>query len=592
SAEITVDAITPVQISNINVRDAVCLAGGAQIEMTAVGGVGGYVYEWSIDNVNWQAFPGTVTITTSGNYKLRLTDAHNCMVTSPSTYTVSIPNAALSFTYTLSDYKGYNVSCAGKTDGFIQINASGGNGGSYSGYTYALDNGPYGNLSLLEHLAAGTHTISVKDGRGCEVSKTVTLTAPASELEIAVTSKQHNGCGADPVGLITVQSKGGTAPYTYSSGNDMWQDSPLFTGIAAGDYTLQVRDANGCISDVATTLTSIYPPITVTADVTPVTCHGVSDGAITLTAGGGDGNYTYQWTTAGLSSNVAQNIPAGDYAVEVKDGTGCKQTLTYTVTQPETLTLQVAAPGICDGLSEGSITATVTGGTSPYQYSLDKSSWLAEGTFGGLPAGKYRLDVRDANRCLVGQDINIAKLNIKPEVDFLVASRKNALDTLLIREISIPAPDQVSWTYHPDAVFLGTVEGAPIIRFSKPGTYWVEMAATFGDCTYSQRKELTIGTYDPQAGPGYSTPVKVIDTVVLAPNPNNGNFNYTVKLSRKQQMIVYVYDMNGGVIDKKKYAPALEINDSFTLNGVITGTYILRVIAESESKDVRFIITR
>ncbi|HJT74596.1 MAG TPA: SprB repeat-containing protein, partial [Chitinophaga sp.] len=334
SAEITVDAITPVQISNINVRDAVCLAGGAQIEMKGEGGVGGYVYEWSTDNINWQAFPGTAVITAAGNYRLRVADANGCKVNAPSTYNISFPNAPLSFTYTLSDYKGYNVSCAGKTDGFIQVTALGGNGGTYSGYTYSLDNGPYGNLSLLEHIAAGTHTISVKDARGCEVSKPVTLTAPASELEITVTSKQHNGCGADPVGQITVESKGGTAPYAYSSGKDIWQDSPLFTGVAAGDYTLQVRDANGCISDVATTLTSIYPPITVTADVTPVTCHGVSDGAITLTAGGGDGNYNYHWTTAGLSSNVAQNIPAGDYAVEVKDGTGCKQALTYTVSQP------------------------------------------------------------------------------------------------------------------------------------------------------------------------------------------------------------------------------------------------------------------
>ncbi|MVT08146.1 T9SS type A sorting domain-containing protein [Chitinophaga tropicalis] len=592
STPMTIDAITPVQINNINVHDAVCKADGAQIEMTAEGGVPGYVYEWSVDNTNWQAFPGATTINASGNYRLRVTDAHHCMVTSPSTYAVSIPNAPLSFTYTLSDYKGYNVSCAGKTDGFIQVTVAGGNGGSYSGYAYALDNGAYGVLALLEHIAAGTHTINVKDGRGCVMSKTVTLTAPASELEIMVTSKQHNGCGADPVGQISVQSKGGTAPYAYSHGNDVWQDSPVLTGIAAGDYTLQVRDANGCISDVATTLTSIYPPITVAADVTPVTCHGLSDGAITLTAGGGDGNYAYQWATTGVSGSAAKNIPAGVYAVEVKDGTGCKQALTYTVTQPEPLTLQVAAPGICDGLNEGSITATVTGGTSPYQYSLDKSSWLAEGTFGGLPTGKYRLDVRDANKCLAGQDVTITKLNIKPEVDFLVASRKNALDTLLIREISLPAPDQVSWSYHPDAIFLGTVSGAPLIRFSKAGTYWVEMAATFGDCTYSLRKELTIGAYDPQAGPGYSTPVKVIDTVVLAPNPNNGNFNYTVKLNRKQQMIVYVYDMNGAVADKKKYAPALEVNDSFTLNGVITGTYILRVIAESESKDVRFIITR
>jgi hypothetical protein len=131
-----------------------------------------------------------------------------------------------------------------------------------------------------------------------------------------------------------------------------------------------------------------------------------------------------------------------------------------------------------------------------------------------------------------------------------------------------------------------------LIRFGQPGTYWAEMTASFGTCTYTLRRDLTISAYDPLAGPGYSMPVQVIDTVLLSPNPNNGHFNFKVKMNRKQQVIVYVYDLNGVIADQKRYAPAMEINDNFSIGGTQTGVFILRVIAESESGDVRFIISR
>jgi hypothetical protein len=134
--------------------------------------------------------------------------------------------------------------------------------------------------------------------------------------------------------------------------------------------------------------------------------------------------------------------------------------------------------------------------------------------------------------------------------------------------------------------------GTPLIKFTDPGSYWVEMTATFGGCNYSLRKELEIGAYDPHAGPGYSTPAQVIDTVMLSPNPNNGNFNFKIKLNRKQQIVAYVYDMNGVIAGKKQYAPNLQVDDSFSLGGTVTGTFILRVITETESRDVRFIISR
>ncbi len=592
SAESIVKIATEVKIAGITVHDAVCLADGAHIEMKGTGGTESYLYEWSLEGGNYTAFTDTTDITRAGTYRLRLSDGHGCTVDAPASYNISLPSAAIGFTYTLSDYAGYNISCKGNDNGFAQITATGGNGGNYNGYMYSLDNAPYGTNPLIEHITAGTHYLHVKDGRGCIITKQINMTEPAAVLQLTVSSKEHGGCGADPIGKIIVSPEGGSSPYTYAIDDKPWQNGPVFNGLIAEDYSLRVKDATGCITGITTTLTSLYPSLSATADITDVNCYGESNGALRITVSGGDGIYAYQWNTAAITGTGAENIVAGDYAVTVTDSKGCKQVLAYTVSQPEPLQLQITAPHVCDGLSDGSISALVTGGTTPCQYSLDHSSWLPAGTFSGLPSGNYHIAVQDAHHCAVEQDVTLAKANVKPDINFLVASRKNAFDTLVVKEINIPAPDNVSWSYHPAAISLGNENGSPLIKFTDPGTYWVEMAATFGTCTYTLRKELEIGVYDPNAGPGYSVPVHVIDTVTLSPNPNNGNFNFKIKLNRKQQIVAYVYDMNGIIAGKKQYAPTLQVDDSFVVGGSATGTFILRIITESESKDVRFIISR
>lgn len=593
SAESIVQIATEVKIAGITVHDAVCLADGAHIDMSGTGGTGVYLYEWCLNgSQTYVPFTDTTGIHTAGTYRLRLSDGHGCTVNAPATYDITLPSATVSFTYTLSDYAGHNISCKGNDNGFAQITATGGNGGNYNGYMYALDNNPYTTDPLVEHITAGTHYLHVKDGRGCIVTRQITMTEPAAVLGLTVTSKAHDGCGADPIGNITVAPEGGTSPYTYAIDAQPWQNDPIFSNLIANDYNLRIKDAAGCITDITTTLTSRYPSLSATADITAVNCYGESNGALRIQVRGGDGNYSYQWNTPVITGNGAENLIAGDYAVTITDSKGCKQVLTYTVSQPQRLQLQITAPPVCDGLSDGTIASLVTGGTTPYQYSLDHSSWLPAGAFSGLAAGNYHIAVQDAHNCAVDQDITIAKANVKPDINFLVASRKNAFDTLVIKEINIPAPDEVNWSYHPAAVLLGNENSSPLIRFTDPGNYWVEMAATFGSCTYTLRKELAIGAYDPDAGPGYVMPVHVIDTVTLSPNPNNGNFNFRIKLNRKQQIIAYVYDMNGVIAGKKQYAPTLQLDDSFTVGGTATGTFILRVITESESRDVRFIISR
>ncbi|WP_188134014.1 SprB repeat-containing protein [Chitinophaga sp. CF418] len=592
SSESIVQAVSEVQITKVTVQDAVCLVDGAHISIIATGGDGAYVYEWTLDGSTYHTFTAATALTASGNYKLRVTDGRGCMTSASNTYAVTLPTAPVSFTYTLSDYNGYNVSCKGNDNGFAQITATGGNGGSYSGYTYAIDNGTYGTASLIEHITAGTHQLHVKDGRACISTKQITMTEPAGTLGLKVTEQGHAGCGADPVGHITVAPTGGTSPYKYAIDNGTWQDSPAFTGLAAGDHTLQVKDAGGCTSSITTTLTAIYAPLATTVDITDVRCYGESNGALQLHVSGGDGNYTYQWSSPSLSGSTAENIPAGDYTINITDGKGCKQQVIYTIDQPKKLELTLTSTSICEGASDGSVDAVVSGGTEPYKYSLDHSSWLNAGSFKGLSEGKYHLAVQDAHGCEASGDATITKTNAKPEVNFLVASRRNAFDTLVIKDISLPEPDNISWSYDPKAVLLGYDNGTPLIKFTDPGNYWVEMTATFGACTYTLRKDLEIAAYDPHAGPGTSVPVQVIDTVMLSPNPNNGNFNFKIKLNRKQQIVAYVYDMNGIIAGKKQYAPTLQVDDSFSVGGSVTGTFILRVITETESRDVRFIISR
>ncbi|WP_176842441.1 SprB repeat-containing protein [Chitinophaga filiformis] len=592
SAETTVQAVSEMQITNVKVQDAVCLADGAHISITTTGGDGAYLYEWSLDGSTYHAFTATTALTTAGNYKFRVFDGRGCMLAAPATYAVTLPSQPLSFSTVLSDYNGYNVSCKGNGNGYVQITATGGNGGSYTGYTYAIDNGAYGTSSRIENITAGTHQLHVKDGRGCISTQPVTMTEPASVLGLRVTEKEHPGCGADPIGHITVAPEGGTSPYKYAINNGTWQDSPVFTGLSAGDYIFRIRDAGACIDDTTVTLTATYAPISTTADVTDVKCYGESNGAVKLHVSGGDGNYSYQWNTPSFSGGAAENMPAGDYTINIADDKGCKQTVTYTVDQPEKLELALTSTSICEGASDGSIDATVSGGTTPYKYSLDQSSWLNAGSFKGLSEGKYHLAVQDTHGCEASGEVTISKTNIKPEVNFLVASRRNAFDTLVMKDISLPEPDNISWSYDPKAVLLGYDNGTPLIKFTDPGSYWVEMTATFGACTYTVRKDLEIAAYDPQAGPGYSVPVQVIDTVMMSPNPNNGNFNFKIKLNRKQQIVAYVYDMNGIIAGKKQYAPTLQVDDSFSVGGSVTGTFILRVITETESRDVRFIISR
>lgn len=592
SQEIEVIEPALLQITNVQPSDAACRADGGRIDITVTGGNGGYVYYYSLGNMlHYVAFTKDTPIAATGLYYVKVIDAKGCTVLGDQTYSVDLPPVPMDFTMQASDYEGTSVSCYEGNNGIVTVTAT---GGSKSGYLYAVNGGAYQPSAVFGKMAASTYDVSVKDLRGCVVTKNITLTQPAQPIQGTITNLAKVYCSGTATGSFTVEAQNGHAPYQYSIDNGAtWAVSNSFDKLYTGMYHVVVKDKYDCRWTTDVTLGSVIPPVVYNNTIKNVSCFNGNDGAISVIASGGQAPYQYSWMDRTNITTQVANLTAGEYVLRVIDGAGCTSWDTVRVAQPiAPLAAVTVTQPVCIG-SNGSIIVKASGGTAPYSYSANNgSTYQANNVLSNLAPGTYNIVIKDINNCEAKYAVVMSPANAMPEVNFLVASGKNALDTLVIREVSMPVPDSVQWSFDPAAQVIENGL-SPRIRFATPGNYWVSMTGFFKGCAYSIRKTLTINPYDPAAGLVYTPPVKVIDTVVIYPNPNSGQFAVHVGVNKKQKLVILVQDMGTGrELVRRIYDPVLTVDDQFALGNVSNGTYVLRVIAENDSRDVLFIINR
>ncbi|WP_430406053.1 gliding motility-associated C-terminal domain-containing protein [Fluviicola sp.] len=166
-------------------------------------------------------------------------------------------------------------------------------------------------------------------------------------------------------------------------------------------YTVQYTTGGACPASTTHTVTATG--FTYTAAIVNENC-GNSNGEITITPNGGTPNYTYSLNggpTQGSGSFTG--LSAGSYTVVITDNSGCQATGTENVGSiggPSIDNLQTINP-TCGGGCNGSITATVSGGSTPYTYQWFDASNNPIGTnsatISNLCGGTYSLQVTDAN---------------------------------------------------------------------------------------------------------------------------------------------------------------------------------------------------
>ncbi len=234
-----------------------------------------------------------------------------------------------------------NVTCNGAANGIINVIAS-------PGTTVVIRNSSNVVVSNTG-LAPGVYTVTataVGDAplsNTCSNFATVTIVQPAV-LVAASSTTVNNVCNAGTDGVITATSTGGTTPYTYviltgTTINTTGATSGIFTGLAAGTYTIRSTDANGCTATTTATVTQptgTAPNISLGSDIT-----------------------SSFFATSGVTQTIVYNV------AEIAGNPAVGDTIRITRVAGFTINLNTA------------IFSTVVGSTT---YTLDNARWKIDNT--------------------------------------------------------------------------------------------------------------------------------------------------------------------------------------------------------------------
>ena len=398
-----------------------------------------------------------------------------------------------------------DVSCYGGSDGSINISVFGGE----APYSYNWADLPgTNNPEDRSNLSAGFYSVVITDNKGCTYSISDIEIDEPDELDAEVESDNID-CYGGSDGSITISNPvGGSGNYEYSiNGGISWQNSGSFTGLSVGAYEVQIRDANAtnCVVTLNEDL-MIAQADELDADVDSddVSCYGGSDGSITISnPSGGSGNYQYSidggstWQDDGSFTGLSAD--SYDVKIRDKDVTSCVVTLIndLEIGQPNMLSATVNSEDVkCNGEAGGSISIiNPSGGSGDYEFSIDGgSNWQESGSFTGLPAGFYNVQIRDANavECIV-----TLNENLEIEQPFILAADLDSMDVSCYGEndgsISILNPTGGSGSYEFSINGGSSWQSSGSFTGLMPDSYNVQIRdANFIECVITLDDDLVI----------------------------------------------------------------------------------------------------
>lgn len=324
-------------------------------------------FEYRLNNGAYQG-SNVFTGLSAGNYTITVRDANNFTRTT-GTITISNPDQlTVTASVVVND---------------VTANGQGGTGA----LEYSLNGVDFQSSNTFENIPVGNYTLTVRDANGCLATTPVVVAG--TNLSASLNLVQDISCNGDNNGIVEVTAGGGQAPYEYSLNGGAYQSGNRFENLASGDYTVEVRDNLGTVTS-SNTVTVTEPPLLELS-----TSVNLDD--VTLSGSGGTGNLEYSIDgTDYQPGNVFQDLANGNYTGYVRDENDCLATTGFTILVNNMMVQLITSnPISCNGSNDGSVSASVSGGTPPYDYSLNGGPFQSENTFENLGPGMYTVDVRD-----------------------------------------------------------------------------------------------------------------------------------------------------------------------------------------------------
>lgn len=442
-----------------------------------------------------------------------------------------------------------------------------------------------------------TYPIWVVDGSGDSLQITSLGSLPnctsCPPLTVTPASQVNVSCFGASTGSFSATTSGGASPYDYTLMNGATTvatftniaGSQAFSGLAAGTYTLNVLDNNGCPG--STTITITQPAsgssVSITAQ-TNVLCFGGATGDATATAVGGSSPYDYVWTgtsgTLQTTNNIAgpntlSGLAAGTYTITVTDNSGCTSTATAVITQPASaagVAITGTTAASC-GASNGSATATASGGTGPYDYvwtgtagTLQTTNNVAgPNTLSGLAAGTYTVTITDNNNCTTSATATItstggATVSITAQTNVLCfgGTTGNATGTA----VGGSSPYDYVWTGTAGTLqTTNNIAGSDILNGLAAGTYTVTVTDNAG-CVSTATATIT--------QPPSAASVAITGTTSTPCGASTGTA--TAQASGGTSPYDYVWTGSAGTLQTTNNVTGPDV-----LNGLLAGTYTVTI---------------
>jgi gliding motility-associated-like protein len=391
--EVFIENPDTLKLSNITIDSSCYQVCDGQLSVTIEGGAAPYLTEWSFGGSIVNLLNDTLTNNDlcPGDYQIKFTDANLCV---DSVIIPLIERDSFLVQPWVIDDSCYN-SCTGQITVQLLNPVS-------LPIIYSWDNG--GADTVISNLCSDTFELIVIDSRLC--SDTVAFfVEPGDSMYFDSVAVTHNNCYGDEDGVISlINFNGGVQPLYY-----LWSNSETSSGInslLSGFYNVTITDANGCSLDSSNIEVSQPDSLFATPSSEDVSCFGGSDGLIDIDLFGGVVPYFISVNSVIADTNYLDSLSAGAYFYNVVDSNNCEISDTIFINEPDELIISDSLIDVlCKGESTGEIHITVTGGTAPYEYSLNGGAFQSQAYFDNLSADPYSIIVKDANDCLLNSPL-------------------------------------------------------------------------------------------------------------------------------------------------------------------------------------------
>ncbi|MEY4203433.1 MAG: hypothetical protein RL013_1136, partial [Bacteroidota bacterium] len=433
--------VFPRALISVVSNSPVCLGANINLSSTPSGGTAPYTgFAWSGPNgytANTEDPAGFASLaTSSGTYRVTMTDASGCTATSSVAVTAAQPPV-------VSIAPG--PTCSGGTVSLVPVVSGGAL--PYSAYSWGGPNGfsstqQFPATFALNGSTTGTYYLTVTDANGCTATAEKNITINASPAISASTS--GGTCQGTALSLSSTRS-GGTAPFQFlwlgPAGYSATAEDPaafVSTMNSAGDYYVTVTDANGCTASASTNVQINAIPVVAVTNNGPLCTGAIAQLGSSATSG--SGTYTsFSWNGPASFSSVVQNpasfsatfSKSGVYTVTVTDSNGCTGTGTTSlgVSSNPVPTITASSNGPLCTYSTLTLTSIPSSGTGTYT----SFKWTGPNGFTSslqdpLPisvtssvAGAYTVTVTDNGGCTAsatigvivgGPGINVSKTDV------------------------------------------------------------------------------------------------------------------------------------------------------------------------------------